>query len=426
MPPAGASSPRRQRRLRGLRRSGLLTWVIRDAFTRREDSAEGFVELLQLAAHSTARCRSSARSGWVCAQRPHHKIEGELPSLARGLADLHGKRRVPRAIPKTPTHVLIRPERVRQQPAADAPSERGIIARYAGARRTKFDGSWAIIAREGQRLGYVPAEAFARPGVSGLCSEMRSELMHSTQLSVVILAALVAGLGLVGEANTQEPIKPFGRRVVGGEKTDIRQHPWQVALQFRGNFSCGGSIIGQGWVLTAAHCFKFSARGGDWRAKAGATNHATSGVWAEVERVIVHQNFNPVTYENDIALIKLKSPPAGRVIPLVDASAPLQVGQPLEVTGWGATEEDGAGSKDLQKATVPYVDTAVYNDPASYNGAVRQGMMCAGKKRVASMHARAIVAARWCGRPPMGRCWSAWCRLAMVVRASSSMGSTPA
>jgi len=28
----------------------------------------------------------------------------------------------------------------------------------------------------------------------------------------------------------QEVIKPAGRRIVGGEKTDVWQHPWQVAL----------------------------------------------------------------------------------------------------------------------------------------------------------------------------------------------------
>ena len=102
------------------------------------------------------------------------------------------------------------------------------------------------------------------------------------------------------------------------------------------------------------------------------------GVWAEVERVIVHEKYNPATYENDIALIKLKLPPAGQVIPLADASATLQVGQRLEVTGWGATEEGGGASKDLQKASVPYADTAVCNEPASYNGGVRPNMMCAG------------------------------------------------
>jgi len=202
--------------------------------------------------------------------------------------------------------------------------------------------------------------------------------MWSKAHSCTIVAVLVASIGMVDAAIAQEPIKPFNRRIVGGEKTDISKHPWQVALQFRGNFSCGGSIISGRWVLTAAHCFNLSPRGGDWRAKAGATNHATSGVWAEVERIIVHKEFNPRTYENDIALIKLKLPPAGRAIPLADASATLQVGQRLEVTGWGATKEGGGASKDLQKATVPYADTAVCNEPTSYNGGVRPNMMCAG------------------------------------------------
>ena len=177
----------------------------------------------------------------------------------------------------------------------------------------------------------------------------------------------------------QEPTKPFNRRIVGGEKVDIKQHPWQVALQFKGNFFCGGSISGDRWVLTAAHCFNFSTRGGDWRAKAGATNHAKAGNWAEIEPVIVHEKYNKETYENDIALIKLRLPsPAGKVIRLVDPSATLPVEQPLEVTGWGTTKEEGSGSKDLLMAKVRYQDTAVCNDRASYNGRVRSTMMCAG------------------------------------------------
>jgi secreted trypsin-like serine protease len=194
----------------------------------------------------------------------------------------------------------------------------------------------------------------------------------------MIGAALIASISMVEDALAQKVIKPPDRRIVGGEKTDIKQHPWQVALQFKGTFFCGGSIIAQRWVLTAAHCFAFSKSGGDWRAKAGATNYATAGAWGEVERVIVHEKYNSSTYENDIALIKLKQPPPGRVIPLVDASATLQVGQPLEVTGWGATQEGSGGAKELLKASVPYADTTVCNDPASYNGRVRAGMICAG------------------------------------------------
>ena len=132
-----------------------------------------------------------------------------------------------------------------------------------------------------------------------------------------VLAILCCMLSATyGSALSQEEVRPFGRRIVGGEKTDIKDHPWQVALQFRGTFYCGGSIIAEKWILTAAHCFKYSASGSDWRAKAGATNFVTTGAWLDVERVIVHEKYNPTTYENDISLVKLKVAPVGRAIPV--------------------------------------------------------------------------------------------------------------
>ena len=78
---------------------------------------------------------------------------------------------------------------------------------------------------------------------------------------------------------------------------------------------------------------------------------------------MVHERYNPKTYENDLALLKLTSPPSGRVIPIADAETTVPVGQPLEVTGWGATSEGGDAERNLLKATVPYVDTSVCNEP---------------------------------------------------------------
>lgn len=199
--------------------------------------------------------------------------------------------------------------------------------------------------------------------------------------SLVFATALLAGFGMVDAVLAQETIKPFQRRVVGGEPTDIKQHPWQVALQFKGTFSCGGSIIAEEWILTAAHCFSFSRKSDDWRSKAGATDYTAGGAWSEIERVVVHEAYNPTTYENDIALLKLRSPPTGRVIPLAAPSLTLPLDQPLEVTGWGDTAENArTGSNMLRKGTVPYVSTDVCNEPAAYGGRIKAGMLCAGYK----------------------------------------------
>jgi secreted trypsin-like serine protease len=197
----------------------------------------------------------------------------------------------------------------------------------------------------------------------------------------VLLAVLIV-LALARSAPAQEEIRPLNRRIVGGEQTDISQHPWQVALTVRiddTDYLCGGSIIGELWIVTAAHCFGGEeGKASDVRAKAGETDYTAAGVWSQIERVIIHEAYDRSTQQNDIALLKLKSPIAGRVIKLATASLMVPLGQPLEVTGWGATEEAGKTSPALLRAIVPVADIATCNAPAAYDGRIKAGMMCAG------------------------------------------------
>ena len=50
------------------------------------------------------------------------------------------------------------------------------------------------------------------------------------------------------------PTARRGRRVVGGAAADAGEFPWMVALIIGSKNLCGGSIIADRWVLTAAHC----------------------------------------------------------------------------------------------------------------------------------------------------------------------------
>jgi len=47
-----------------------------------------------------------------------------------------------------------------------------------------------------------------------------------------------------------------GSRIVGGEPTDMNEFPWMVRLSYFNRFYCGGMLINDRYVLTAAHCVK--------------------------------------------------------------------------------------------------------------------------------------------------------------------------
>jgi len=204
-----------------------------------------------------------------------------------------------------------------------------------------------------------------------------------SRLSTIVSFALLTLSLLYVPAAGQEEVKLMGRRIVGGEPTDIKDHPWQVALNIKiGNdtYLCGGSLIQDRWVLTAAHCFSPSTTARNVRMKTGVTDYVVSGDWTEIERIIIHEEYRPKTHENDIALVRFRARPQGKIIALAKSEEALQPGTPLEVTGWGATSEGGKTSRTLRKATVPYAANEACNAPAAYNGAVRNGMICAGHR----------------------------------------------
>ena len=134
---------------------GLLTGTILDAMTKSAAGGDE-VTLRQVADYAYKRVPEISQHIWGERQQPHVNVGDDFPLGVR-VADTAEIT----IIPNTPTHVLIRTERVREQSAEDAP---GSLTLPPGAqvRVIKLVGGFSVIARDGVKLGYVPSEALAK------------------------------------------------------------------------------------------------------------------------------------------------------------------------------------------------------------------------------------------------------------------------
>jgi V8-like Glu-specific endopeptidase len=190
-------------------------------------------------------------------------------------------------------------------------------------------------------------------------------------------------------------------RIVGGEDAKKKEFPWQVAIVMPGTRQpmCGGSVINNRYILTAAHCFWFAKiqpkeievlvhaylldftvtrddasekiKLGDEGSMQGrghefaqTTDEKEGTQRFKVVEIINHPLFTP-GYDYDIALLKLD-----RKIDLKSADAPTPiclppaasyketyVGLSPTVVGWGLADEvAGATTRLLQKLDVPVID----------------------------------------------------------------------
>ncbi|ELK27099.1 Complement factor I [Myotis davidii] len=98
------------------------------------------------------------------------------------------------------------------------------------------------------------------------------------------------------------------KRVVGGIPAQLGEFPWQVAIREDDKFSCGGIYIGGCWVLTAAHCVRVSKihRYQIWVSLLDWIKPNPEITVHMANKIIIHENYNGATYQNDIALIELK------------------------------------------------------------------------------------------------------------------------
>ena len=174
-------------------------------------------------------------------------------------------------------------------------------------------------------------------------------LRRNKTKALFISSAIFLNFGVQGVAENRP-------KIVGGSTAPINKFQFQVALvekqllsNFHGQF-CGGSLINNNTVVTAAHCLD-GENINSLQVLVGTHDLENGGERVNVASLIIHPRYSPENsgFDYDVAVIKLKPNKKQETLlnRLPKAKLPsmtskkLAPGTPVRVSGWGYLEEIG-------------------------------------------------------------------------------------
>ncbi len=166
-------------------------------------------------------------------------------------------------------------------------------------------------------------------------------------------------------------------RIIGGEDAQITDVPWQAYIRIGFSF-CGGAVVGERWVLTAAHCMDLDtdslyftqASLANIRVYTGTNapnDTSVENTISQVTAIYVYPDYSKGMFENDLALLELETPINTNASPVQLANAKTQLDLDatadlgmldLLITGFGDISPDRDNTtypSVLQQTWVPLI-----------------------------------------------------------------------
>uniref|UniRef100_A0AAR2JEG1 trypsin n=1 Tax=Pygocentrus nattereri TaxID=42514 RepID=A0AAR2JEG1_PYGNA len=138
--------------------------------------------------------------------------------------------------------------------------------------------------------------------------------------------------------------------IINGTEAKPHSRPYMVSLQMGGRHMCGGFLVSDQFVMTAAHCYMNRPR---FTAVLGAhdvSNSAEGSVSMEVVAYYPHQQFNLRNLDYDIMLLKVNDP----FHPVFQWSGPPRT--LTDVAGWGGTAAFHPPTNRLMETKITIID----------------------------------------------------------------------
>ncbi|KNC33550.1 Serine proteinase stubble [Lucilia cuprina] len=239
--------------------------------------------------------------------------------------------------------------------------------------------------------GFTPSSSTTSPTGFTTTEEVSTETLNLNTTTSAPITGLegVDYRQVCGRRMFPEP------RIVGGSNAAFGRWPWQISLrQWRTStylHKCGAALLNENWAITAAHCVD-NVPPSDLLLRLGeydlAEEEEPYGYQERrVQIVASHPQFDPRTFEYDLALLRFYEPVVFQpnIIPVcVPENDEDFIGQTAFVTGWGRLYEDGPLPSVLQEVAVPVINNTICESmyrAAGYIEHIPHIFICAGWKK---------------------------------------------